>query len=276
MSSPSSKKNDNYAFFVDIEKYIEKAKSAESTAASSNVDSKCKSFMKSSRLHIKDEETAQIICEQFIKLYDSLIDPNIKSKCDPTYKNCSEFLNYWVNFKLTESMKNEDYAVHYVYNGLESQITGVDGYGEIIDFICDIDKDELNKMNKLYNLYENYSKLSAIINKESESDKKELLSLSTQCCTYYNEASYICDPDNNNSRTKFCEELETFKSKYEDLYQKVDEKPSEISDNFIKLLECPNTKIISTAVTGSIIGLIPLFGVLYKVTELNIKLFILN
>ncbi|KMZ76709.1 hypothetical protein PVIIG_05708, partial [Plasmodium vivax India VII] len=73
----------------------------------------------------------------------------------------------------------------------------------------------------------------------------------------------------NNNNSKFCQELNKFESKYNELDGKVREQASELSDYFIRLSECPNTKIITTAVTGSIIGLIPLFGVLYKFTPMG-------
>ncbi|KMZ96416.1 hypothetical protein PVNG_05951, partial [Plasmodium vivax North Korean] len=81
--------------------------------------------------------------------------------------------------------------------------------------------------------------------------------------------NYICNDGNNIKNSKFCEKLNTFISKYKDLYTKVDNQGPEFSNNFIKLEECPNTKIITTAVTGTVVGLIPLLGVLYKFTPMG-------
>ncbi|SCA59621.1 Plasmodium vivax Vir protein, putative [Plasmodium vivax] len=274
-------KEGSYDFFKNIEKYIDIAKSAESNAeltkpeskaAWSKAEIKCNSFMESSKNYLKDKLTAKHICKQFIKLYYSLTDLN---KCilhaDTDYIICNNFLNYWINFKLRESVLNDDDSFCNSYNGIESQFTFIDEHDINLYKIYHIDKDELDKMNKLYNLYEKYSEINSIIVAKSEQDKQKLLTLSTQCCRDYNEASYICNPENNinNNNSKFCQELNKFKSKYNELDGKVREQASELSDYFIGLSECPNTKIITTAVTGSIIGLIPLVGVLYKFTPMG-------
>ncbi|CAI7718372.1 Plasmodium vivax Vir protein, putative [Plasmodium vivax] len=272
-------KEGNYEFFDKIEDYIEKVKNAESNPqlsnaqskfALSNAESKCNAFMESSKSHFMDKRTAKPICEQFVKLYYSLTDNN---KCikgvDPDYNKCSKFLNYWINFKLRKSIKNEDSTFCDVYGHLDGQLTNNDIYNIDLYFINDIDKDDLYKMNILYNLYENYNILNAIDYTNSEQDKRQLLTHSTACCPDYIKASYICNDDDEDKNPKFCEELETFKSKYHVLYQSVIKKGSDYSDYFMTLSNCPNSKIITTAVTGSIIGLIPLFGVLYKFTPLG-------
>ncbi|KNA01628.1 hypothetical protein PVNG_05788 [Plasmodium vivax North Korean] len=266
-------KKKHYEFFEKIEEFIKKAKSAESTTSLSEDENGCNSFMQSSERYITDKETARTICKQFIELYESLTDLKSKKENDHNYIKCSKFLNYWVNFKLSENMKNDDDSVRDVYNAIESQITGSDGHDIFLCFIYDINKDDLYRMNILYNLYDKYIKLKNIIEDTSEPNKQSLLNLSTACCPHYIKAGYICNPgNNNNNSSKFCKELNTFKSKYDDIYQKIVQKGADYSNNFIKLEECSNPKIITTAVTGSIIGLIPLLGVLYKVSELNIKL----
>ncbi|KMZ88519.1 hypothetical protein PVBG_06005 [Plasmodium vivax Brazil I] len=124
-------------------------------------------------------------------------------------------------------------------------------------------------MNILYRLYVNYVKLNSIGYQNAEEDTRQLLTHSTACCPDYIKASYICNDDNKERNPKFCEKLETFKLKYGVLYRSVVAKGPPFSENFIELSKCPNTKIITTAVTGSIIGLIPLFGVLYKFTPMG-------
>ncbi|KMZ87786.1 hypothetical protein PVMG_06200 [Plasmodium vivax Mauritania I] len=264
---------ESYEFFENIEDYIKKAKSAEDTSTLPNSESKCNDFMRASGSYFTDRETAEIICKQFIKLYVSLDNVNCVQNRDPTLKKCSEFLNYWINFKFRESMKNEDDCVPDVYDHLEVQFTGDDDFKMSISniYIYDMNNDDLYKMNILYSLYQNYSKLKNIIENKSGSEKPSLLPHSTACCADYIEAKYICNGDNNDENI-FCEKLKNFQTKYDALYQNFDGKRSQFSDNLLKLEECPNPKIITTAVTGSIIGLIPLLGVLYKVSKLNIKL----
>ncbi|SCA83705.1 Plasmodium vivax Vir protein, putative [Plasmodium vivax] len=167
-------------------------------------------------------------------------------------------------------MNNEGNSVRDLYDHLESQITGIGGFSIYLDFICDINKDDLNKMNILYRLYKNYTDLYDILDNSSQQVKETSLSLSTSCCKDYLEARYICDTSKTNSNSPFCNNLEIFKSKYErEIYNKVDQKESDFSDYFIKLSECPNNKIITTAVTGTVVGLIPLLGILYKFTPMR-------
>ncbi|SCA60113.1 Plasmodium vivax Vir protein, putative [Plasmodium vivax] len=258
---------ESYEFFEKIQDYIQEAKSAESNAESHNAEDKCNSFMISSGRYFTDKERAKIICKQFIKLYDSLTDCKINSNTN--YKKCSDFLNYWVNFKLRKIMKGEDNCVSHVYDLLESQFTADEDFNINIDnkYIYNINEDDLHKMNILYSLYEKYTDISAMLENTTSRDKELLLSLSNASCKVYHEANYMCNDDNNNS--KFCQELNKFESKYNELDGKVREQASELSDYFIRLSECPNTKIISTAVTGTIVGLIPLLGVLYKFTPMG-------
>ncbi|KMZ88782.1 hypothetical protein PVBG_06218 [Plasmodium vivax Brazil I] len=271
MTCKQNKKEESYEFFENIVNYIDKAKSAESNAEPSNAVSECNSFMETSGSYFTVEETAKRICQQYVKLYNSLTDCKINSSSNPNYQKCRDFLNYWVNFKLIEIMKKEYHSVINVHGHLESQIT-FSNLGINIVCIHDINKDDLYKMNILYRLYKNYTDLDTILESRSNTVKKTSLSLSTACCKDYLEARYICDTSKNNSNSPFCNKLNDFKSKYDKLDDKFVREPSEISDYLIKLSECPNTKIISTAVTGTVVGLIPLLGVLYKVSELNINL----
>ncbi|KMZ92298.1 hypothetical protein PVMG_03653 [Plasmodium vivax Mauritania I] len=270
MSCPPKTNEESYEFFDNIEDYIKKAKSAESTAASSNTDSICDSFMKSSRTGFKEIITANRICKEYMNLYYSINELRSNLNSDPRYKKCREFLNYWINIKFRENMNNEYDCVHDVYDALESHITGIGDHYVNLFFIYDINKDDMYKMNILYSLYEKYIKLKTIIESTLE-QKKQVLPLSTECCTDFVQAKYICKDDKNNGST-FCKKLESFETKYKMLYPKFEAKRSEFSDSLIKLEECSNTKIITTAVTGTVVGLIPLLGVLYKVSELNIKL----
>ncbi|KMZ76862.1 hypothetical protein PVIIG_06050 [Plasmodium vivax India VII] len=263
---------ESYEFFENIVEYVKKAKSAETAAASSNAETKCKSFMLAYGSRFKAEETARTICEQFINLYNSLNDPECNLNSYPN-KKCCKFLKYWINFKLMKSMKNEDECVSKIYNALESHITGSDEFNIDLYYEYDINKDDLKKMNILYSLYEKHTELDTILMNISKVDKESLLLHSTACCTHYIKAKYICNDDNNrNDNSVFCNKLTTFKSKYDALYEKAFQEGSDYANNFIKLEECSNNKIITTAVTGTVVGLIPLLGVLYKVSELNIKL----
>ncbi|KMZ95065.1 hypothetical protein PVMG_05592 [Plasmodium vivax Mauritania I] len=259
-----------YEFFEKIVDYIKIAKSDESTTGFPNAETGCNNAMKSFEYYFTDKKRAKIICKEFIKLYNSLDDCKSTSNSDP-HRKCSKFLNYWINFKLGEIMQNDDKSFCNVYNSIESQFTGGSEIVLNLSFIYHIDKDELDKMSILYRLYKNYTDLDGILENAANDVKVKSLSLSTACCKDYLEARYICDTSKNNSGSRFCEKLKDFKSKYDQLDGKVNKQGSDFSNYFIKLSECPNNQIITTAVTGSIVGLIPLFGILYKVSELYIK-----
>ncbi|GAB69938.1 hypothetical protein PCYB_006870, partial [Plasmodium cynomolgi strain B] len=163
------------------------------------------------------------ICEQFLKLYMSLT--NI------------------INNKKKVLKHNINVCVDYFYNAIESQCESTIDNHLLPDLIYNIEEDLLNNIDKLYNLYAKYTKLNTIINSRSETNKHQLLSLSTKCCTDYIEASYICNPGNNKNNNKFCEKLTPFKSKYEELYDQVGTNGFEFSANFKKLTECGDTNI---------------------------------
>ncbi|KMZ92301.1 hypothetical protein PVMG_03656 [Plasmodium vivax Mauritania I] len=207
---------------------------------------------------------AKNMCKIFISIYKKLKGEIENYKADSNYKKDFAFLNYWVNWKIQENGFNEYEAAQNFNDYLEVYELLETNFDTTNLLIYDINKDELYKMNILYNLYEKYTKLNSIISNVSNQDKQELLTLSTQCCTDYNEANYICNSGNNNN-SEFCKKLKKFQTKYEELNNKVEKEKSEYSDYFKSLSKCPNNKIITTSVTGSIIGLIPLLGVLYKV-----------
>nr|CAB96717.1 vir30 [Plasmodium vivax] len=260
---------ESFDFFENIVNYIEKAKIAENTTSYFNADEKCNSFMESSGSDFKDHETAKRICVQFIKLYDSLTDLNCNFNSDPKNEKCRKFLNYWVNFKLRESMQNGDDSVCGVYDAIESQFTGSSDYYIQMGLIDNINKDVLHKMNILYRLYNIYTDLDTIVDNATPRDKESLLSLSTSCCTDYLEANYMCTAGNDkNNHSQFCIQLEKFETKYKGLYDRVEKKGSEYSKNFKRLSQCDNNTM-SKALIGTTVGLVPLLVGLYKFTPLR-------
>ncbi|KMZ77321.1 hypothetical protein PVIIG_05291 [Plasmodium vivax India VII] len=213
---------------------------------------------------------AKIICNKLISIYKKLKNKSSNYSRDINYKKDFAFLTYWVNWKIYGEFY-EKISVSEFYDLIGSYVQLDSGYELTNTHVFEIDKDVLNKLNILYNLYKNYSKLNSIKYTNSEQNN-EVLTLSTACCTDYIKVSYICNGDNKKNNHKFCKKLNVFESKYNGLFNKYDKNIYEFSDNLIKLEECPNPKIITTAITGSIIGLIPLVGILYKASELNIKL----
>ncbi|SCA60425.1 VIR protein [Plasmodium vivax] len=262
------KKEEVYDFFEKIHRYIINGKRIEDTISNGELFLECNLFANQWGQKRGKEELAKNVCNIFINIYKKLKNGNENYSRDIDYNNDFAFLNYWVNWKIHEGGINESNSVTDFYNHLDGHAPRELTLEFTNDFIYDINKNYLNKMNILYNLYENYSKLNAIEYTNQEQNK-EVLTLSTACCTDYIKVSYICNDDNKKNNLKFCEQLNTFISKHDALYAQVVARNPKYSDTFIKLSECPNNKIITTAVTGTVVGLIPLFGVLYKFTPMG-------
>ncbi|CAI7719875.1 Plasmodium vivax Vir protein, putative [Plasmodium vivax] len=270
MSCSGDIRDYGYDFFDNISNYMKDGKSIEDTVKSVDASKHCDSFSSATASQLGDKENAKYICEIFTKLCNHF--PNCKEQeQDTSYKQNCGLLNYWLNMKLNDDKINGKTCVSEIENLIQSHCSDIFGFSiQSLDFLYDIKKKELHKMNILYSLYQNYRKLKNIIHTNSGPEKPSLLPHSTACCTDYIEAKYICNGDNNNNNNStFCDKLGTFVSEYGKLYQEFDGKRSQFSDYLIKLEECPNTKIITTAVTGSIVGLIPLLGVLYKFTPMG-------
>ncbi|VUZ99817.1 PIR protein [Plasmodium vivax] len=211
------------------------------------------------------------ICNIFVSIYNKLKGESMNYRNESNYKTDFAFLNYWVNWKINTYFYQNN-SVSYFYNHIDSQNLLETTYDVSDDLIYDIDKEELNKMIKLYNLYEKYSKLKSIIDDITNLNKESLLTLSSACCPAYIETNYMCNDgidDDNSNNSQFCIELRKFRTKHEGLYKKVHTEKNELSDNFIRLSECRDTKIITNALIGSMVGIIPLFGVLYKFTPMG-------
>ncbi|EDL42663.1 variable surface protein Vir30, putative [Plasmodium vivax] len=256
-----------YDFFDNISNYMKDGKSIEDTVRSVDASKYCDSFSSATASQLGDKENAKYICEIFTKLCNHF--PNCKKQEQNTsYKQNCGLLNYWLNMKLNDDKINGKTCVLEIENTIQSQCSDIFEFNfDSLNFLYDIKKEELHKMNILYSLYQNYSKLKNIIENKSGPEKTSLLPHSTACCADYNKAKYICSDDNN--KITFCKKLVTFESKYDELYNTFKGKKSEFSDDLIKLSECTDNKIITTAVTGTVVGLIPLFGVLYKFTPMG-------
>ncbi|SCA59949.1 Plasmodium vivax Vir protein, putative [Plasmodium vivax] len=261
MSCTSSDENDIYDFFNNVSMYIIEEMKNVSPIPSNSLPRDCDNFSKQHN-KLGNKEKVKDLCISFV-----ILNKLLKSIQTDDHNHCN-FLNYWLNSELSKNWFSENNIMSDVFLGIESQIFNNNEYKLLECTFCNINKDELNKMKILYSLYENYSKLNAIEYTNSEQNT-QVLTLSTACCTDYIKVSYICNGDNKKNNAEFCEKLEGFELKYNELFKKFDGPSSEFSHNLIKLEECPNPKIITTAVTGSIVGLIPLLGVLYKFTPMG-------
>ncbi|KMZ96406.1 hypothetical protein PVNG_05868 [Plasmodium vivax North Korean] len=248
---------DTYNFFDNIINYIESSDNLAVNNTQLHAQDNCITFSNS---YTKSNlDIGKNICELFIKLYISLTD--VKNKGQPNYEKDWHFLNYWLNINISKSELNEAICPRKFSDGLGHHCWYTLTFGFPPDFMYNIREEDLNKMNLLYGLYENYKKLDNILNDSQENNQDLLLEHSNKCCSYYVKANYLCNDENN----KFCSELENFKTKYVGLYSKLEGKSLEYSKNFIKLTQCKDTNVISTALMGTTVGLVPLLVGLYKV-----------
>ncbi|KMZ89797.1 hypothetical protein PVMG_06065 [Plasmodium vivax Mauritania I] len=205
------------------------------------------------------------MCGQFLKLYKSLSCYREDIQKHTTKINDCKFLNYWVNWKLNISKEKRNICVKKFYDDVVNHCVETFSPSSRFNLEHNINNIDLEKMNKLYNLYQKYHNLNSIFITSALQNPTLLLEPSNQCINEYNLARPMCYDEND----KFCEKLRNFKSKYQNLYAQAQAKGTNFSKNFKRLPEEENSNIISSALLGSIFGLIPLFGLLYKVKKIN-------
>ncbi|KMZ94906.1 hypothetical protein PVMG_05517 [Plasmodium vivax Mauritania I] len=210
----------------------------------------------------KNSQIIKNICEQYLKLYTSLTNLKNSKTSNINYKKDYSFVNYWLNDKIRESELNGSVCVDDFYEIMEPQCSDTlsINYTPEYTYIYHINQEDFNKMKLLYSLYENYSILDSILSKSLIDKPQSLSEPSSKYYDNYKKARKMCYGE----KDKFCEKLDKFKSQYKALYTTLDTRGEEISKYFKRLPNDENN-IISTAVIGSMAGLIPFFGLLYKV-----------
>ncbi|SCA60157.1 Plasmodium vivax Vir protein, putative [Plasmodium vivax] len=205
------KKRENYDFFEKVDIYIKYADGIKTTATESDVSADCTALLNGmyssgNRVIIRN------ICEDFLKLYKSL------STSQEVHQNYKEFLNYWLNFRLSEGKHNENICVKQFYDDMESYCENTFGYVVSTNVFYDMDQDELDKMNILYNLYYNYYKIFK--DDKIVCNEKSLCSQYTNhCLKYYGDGIIKCPTEKTDN---FCRKLDQFRVKYEHLQKRTD------------------------------------------------------
>ncbi|CAG9476501.1 unnamed protein product [Plasmodium vivax] len=255
--------SESYDFFDVIDTYIENGNVVNKNNITSRELVNCTPFSKVYNGG-RNSQIVKHICEEFLKIYTSI--PNLKNRktSDVNYKKDYNFVNYWLNDKIRESELNRSACVDDFYEEMEPQCSDTLSLIFESNYIYHIVEKDFTKMKLLFSLYTNYSKLNSILSKSTIENPESLLGPSTICSNDYKTASYLCYSE----KGKFCEKLDKFKLKYEELYVTLETKEGELSKYFKRLPEDENN-IISTAVIGSMAGLIPLFGLLYKFTPMG-------
>ncbi|KMZ96047.1 hypothetical protein PVNG_05985 [Plasmodium vivax North Korean] len=255
-------KDGSYVFFKNIDRFIkndERDIGDDPHAKSSNG---CTSF--STLYKSKNANIAKDICEEFTKLYRSLSPSNVNPTSDINYKNDCGFLNFWINSKFRESGFNGTTCIKDFFEGMEMHCLDTFPVGSPLDFIYDINEDDLIKMNKLYKLHEKRRRIEDILTNQPDMQPNISLTLNKELLADYRTFRSKCNGNDND----FCKSLQDFKERYEKLYSIFQGKGEEYSKYFTHLTEEGNNDIILTPLLGSTAGLIPLLGILYKVIEL--------
>ncbi|KMZ96429.1 hypothetical protein PVNG_06137 [Plasmodium vivax North Korean] len=165
--------------------------------------------------------------------------------------------------KISANRPNDPNCVQKFSNQMENYCNNIFSIYELSDLLYDIKVDDFNKINILYHLYVNYDKLKKGLSTLSEENKSSLLPHSNECNKLYKKSETM----HNDQDTIFNQKLTKFTSLYKDLYPTFVVKEKEFNIYFKRLSDNPNN-IITTSVFGSLVGLIPFMGILYKVKEL--------
>ncbi|KMZ88859.1 hypothetical protein PVBG_05967 [Plasmodium vivax Brazil I] len=149
--------------------------------------------------------------------------------------------------QISNNMNNQKKCVQDFYDDIENHCIQSFQLDSLSDFSYDINNDDINNLNILYDLYKKYNKINGIITKQSEEPEKLKLYCCDNCFDGYKLIRSSCIGLQN----KFCDQLNKFKQKYEDLYTIVEGKGEIFSEHFKRLPEDNNISIITTSVLGS-------------------------
>ncbi|VUZ99836.1 PIR protein [Plasmodium vivax] len=253
---------DSYDFFQKIKNYIFVAEKVVSDGPLAQSSEGCTSFF--ALYKSQNSQIAKDIYNEFTKLYNLLFSYKNNPRYSSDYKHFCGFLNYWLNSKLKESKFDGTACVIKFYENMKLHCKDTFPVGNSLNFIYDINEDDLKKMNILYKLHEQISKIHKILFRSSEEEPNSSLSLSKESLQYYRTYSPTC----NGNNSEFCKALQDFKDKYKQLYSIFQRRGEEYTKYYIKLPEV-NNNIILTPLLCTVGGLIPLLGILYKFTPMG-------
>ncbi|VUZ99977.1 PIR protein [Plasmodium vivax] len=162
------------------------------------------------------------ICKDMVKLFNNAIFKNVIILNPLTENKVPEFINYWINSRLTQSGFNDNIKPE-IFPKLNSITHHFDGRGLLKGKIYHIKEKEVDGMNILYELYKNIHEFEQ---KKTEHFKNFLENFMTN----YNKGLIKCFYEGN---VKFCQELNKYIEFYE---QNKNNKLSKTCDN----KKCPS------------------------------------
>ncbi|SBT52808.1 PIR Superfamily Protein [Plasmodium ovale wallikeri] len=195
-----------YEFFKCIDKYMIYEDLAEEKGISESSDVDC-SFIKD----IDSDKHSELmeVCKKFVYLAESINNKNICTSSNGN--NDVDYLNYWLN-KQIYKIETSNTCSKFFYQNLRSKNKEKTYLRNFSSNMYDIEEKEYNNMNTLYTLYKTYHEINNIIN-SSNTSKQEIIEKARKCVEEYKTVENMC----HENESKFCETLNTFIKKYEEI-----------------------------------------------------------
>ncbi|SBT83979.1 PIR protein [Plasmodium ovale] len=216
---PCEKQTDKYKFFINSNYYEALEKHVKGQSAEVKKEKDCDKL--STTMTFSNNIRAEDICQEFKFLHKSLRKNAMGgTTVNDTFSDYDcDFLNYWLNYKLRESVNNGSIKVKEFYEEIKSKDEEFFTTNkELLDYMNVIDSNVLENMKLLYKLYVNAVKIMSIINTQNYTDEEEKNKYQISCSEYTNE----CDKKYKeamdrcfNSNDDFYNALKNFRDAYD-------------------------------------------------------------
>ncbi|SBT83517.1 PIR protein, partial [Plasmodium ovale] len=195
-----------YDFFKCIDKYMIYEDLTEEKGISESSDVDC-SFI----YDIATDKHRELmeVCKKFVYLAESIYNKNICTTSNDN--NDVDYLNYWLN-KQIYKIETSNTCSKFFYQNLRSKNNEKTYLRNFSSYMYGIVENEYNNMNTLYTLYKTYHEINNIIN-SSNTSKQEIIEKARKCVNEYKKVENMC----HENESKFCETLNTFIKKYEEI-----------------------------------------------------------
>ncbi|SBT01016.1 PIR Superfamily Protein [Plasmodium ovale curtisi] len=151
----------------------------------------------------------ETICAKFKCLFNILFDESFD--VSSIFKQPDIYINFWLNYQL-KNINLPSFNVQSFYEVLISD-PSFDIHKKLQGKIQNIQDRHLENLTIFYDLYHMYNDIYAII-QDHDSDRTQCASYSKECAQKYEEAIKRCP---KGSSSNFCDALNVFKGKYEQL-----------------------------------------------------------
>ncbi|SBS99879.1 PIR Superfamily Protein [Plasmodium ovale curtisi] len=204
----SSRVPDIYSFFKSFKDYSLYDVYIDKEFTQHKIQKTCNSFSNSAR--ISKTESANNICEKFIRLYNIICSTKSQKPNQSLDSNDIAYLNYWLNNKLRNATISHNITVKDFYERMslrEEEFVGNDTFEKKL---YDLEENHFNNMNLLNYLYDNYGVIFKNISSNKEKEKISCLQNAQEFIDNYKKCIIQCPLDD----THFCKALKHFKEEY--------------------------------------------------------------